>query len=441
MPDTTITPNMLIPVPVPGVAPGPDWANSIVADMRVIDSHDHTTGKGVPITPDGLNISSDLPLGGNNVTEVRTVRFDPQTAALSLPTDLGCLYEVNDDLYYNDGGGTQIRITQSGSVTGSSGTITGLPSGTASASYSAGTFTFQSATSTPATMAVGPVKIGRQVASSKTVTLTPNGGQASDYDVTFPAALPASALVVTLDNTGALATTGTILADAGSVSAPSFSFASDPNTGMYDAAADGLAFASGGVKVLATSTTQVDIPVAGSVTVPSLTVGSDANTGLYLAGADLLGVTAGGSLAAAFSPGQLFIAPANAAAPGVAFANNVDTGIYRPSNNQVGVACAGANVATFSASGLNLDGGGDFKIKIVNCGSASGASGSLSAAHGLTLANIIGVQTVVRSSIAAFSGSDGSYFVRGDAATTNATVLWSGLANTTYAAYAIITYQ
>ncbi len=42
---------------------------------------------------------------------------------------------------------------------------------------------------------------------------------------------------------------GIALAPAGSVSAPSFSFTGDPNTGMFRSAADTLAFATGGVKV------------------------------------------------------------------------------------------------------------------------------------------------------------------------------------------------
>lgn len=226
---TTITPNMNLPVPVPGSEPGPDWAEEIVADMYAIDSHDHTSGKGVPITPDGLNISADLPMNENNLTEVRSVNFEAQSAPLSDPTDLGCLYVSGVDLYYNDEAGNQVRITQSGSVTGSTGTITGLPSGTASASYSAGTFTFQSATNTPANMNVGPLFIGRNAASSKTVSLTPNAAQAANYDLTLPSALPGSTLPVTTDASGNMAfgpATGSgsvVLATSPTITTPVFS--------------------------------------------------------------------------------------------------------------------------------------------------------------------------------------------------------------------------
>lgn len=204
MANITISPNMSMPVPTVGEDPGPDWATNIAACLSVVDSHNHSAGQGVPITPDGLNINVDLPIDDNNIVDARSIRFSAQPAAIGDPADLGCVYVAGEDLYYNDESGNQIRITQGGSVAGSTGTITGLPSGTASASYSAGTFTFQGATSTPATMAVGPLVIGRAAASPKTVTLAPNSGQAANFDVTFPAALPGSTSLVTLDTSGNL---------------------------------------------------------------------------------------------------------------------------------------------------------------------------------------------------------------------------------------------
>lgn len=199
-----ISPNMNLPVPVVGEDPGPAWATNINSSLSIIDQHTHSAGSGVPITPDGLNINAALSMQNNNLFAIRSTRFTSQSATLSLPDDLDCLYVVDQDLYYNDGAGNKVRITQGGSVTGSSGTITGLPSGTASASYGAGTFTFQSATLTPATMAVGPLVIGRSVASSKTVELTPNAAQANNYSLTLPVALPASVNYLTLDNTGVM---------------------------------------------------------------------------------------------------------------------------------------------------------------------------------------------------------------------------------------------
>lgn len=192
MSDTTISPNMNMPVPNVGEDTGPDWATNINSCLSIVDSHTHGPDQGVQITPDGININADLPINSQNVTLIRTTRFVPQSAVLTDSADLGCLYEVSADLYYNDGNGNHVRMTQGGSVAGSAGTITGLPSGTASASFAAGAFTFQSATNTPAAMNLGPTKIAQNVASGKGVTISANVAQAADYDIALPVALPPS---------------------------------------------------------------------------------------------------------------------------------------------------------------------------------------------------------------------------------------------------------
>lgn len=204
MANTTISPNMNMPVPTVSVDPGPDWATNIDASLSIIDSHNHTTGQGVQITPDGMDINSDLSINENNLIDTTSVRFSAQNSPLSGSSDLGCIYESGVDLYYNDGVGNQIRITQSGSVTGSSGTISGLPSGTASASFAAGTFSFQSATNTPASMNQGPTKIGRADTSGFGVTVQSPNALASNYSLTFAPTLPASTGLVGISSSGAL---------------------------------------------------------------------------------------------------------------------------------------------------------------------------------------------------------------------------------------------
>lgn len=207
-----ITPNMNLPSPVPGQAPGPTWAQDNFNCLNLIDSHNHTTGQGVQIQPGGLNINADLPFNGNNAISIRSARFAPRSAPLSGGSDIGCLYEAGVDLYYNDGSGNQIRITQGGSISGASGTITGLPSGTASAAFSAasGTFIFQQATSTAANVDVGAV-IVRYPGSYPTpagnyIAIQAPSSLASAYALTLPA-LPAQTNLLTLGTTGTISST------------------------------------------------------------------------------------------------------------------------------------------------------------------------------------------------------------------------------------------
>ena len=201
MADFIITPNMNLPNPVPTVAPGPAWAQYISSCFDDIDQHDHSVGKGVRITPNGMNISSDLSFNDNNAIVLRSVRFLSQSGTLSDPTDIGCLYETGVDLWYNDGAGNQIRITQGGTVTGATGTITGLPSGTASASFVAGTFVFQSATSVGANIDGASFILRNNTVNSKGLTLSPPNAMPSDYTITLPF-LPAVKGIVTLDSSG-----------------------------------------------------------------------------------------------------------------------------------------------------------------------------------------------------------------------------------------------
>ncbi len=207
MADTTISPNMNMPIPTVSEAPGPGWATNLDSCLYITDSHNHTPGQGVAITPAAIDINTDLPLNGNNLITARTLRFDPQSSTPALPADLGCLYEAGVDLYYIDGSGNNIRLTQSGSPAGATGTITGLPSGTASASFAGSTFTFQSATNTPAIFNIGPVKIGQPVAAGFGVTISPNVAQAANYNVTLPVALPSLSSAVISDTSGNLSFT------------------------------------------------------------------------------------------------------------------------------------------------------------------------------------------------------------------------------------------
>lgn len=200
MSNTIPSPNMSLPVPIVGVDAGPDWANNYNSCLSILDQHNHSVGSGVQITPNGLNINQDLNFNDTNGTNFRSVRFQSQGSLLSLGTDLGCLYESNVDLYYNDGSGNQIRLTQSGSIAGTPGSITGLVS-PASVTYAGGTYTFQSTTATPANIDAGSYVFRNNVANSKGLTLSPPNAMAADYGLVLPA-LPAAQSFMAIDTSG-----------------------------------------------------------------------------------------------------------------------------------------------------------------------------------------------------------------------------------------------
>lgn len=202
-----ITPNMSLVEPTVGQELSPTWALELNQNWSTVDQHDHTPGNGVQIPVAGLNIDADLPLNSNNIVTVRSVRFDPQGSPLSLGTDLGCIYEAGVDLYYNDGNGNQVRITQGGSIAGATGSISGLVP-PASASYSPGLqkFIWQSAVNTAASMDAGSYIMRRIAAGSNSITLQPPGALPANYAITFPSSLPAFLSILQVNSSGVLST-------------------------------------------------------------------------------------------------------------------------------------------------------------------------------------------------------------------------------------------
>jgi hypothetical protein len=208
MANFTITPNMNLISPIPGVDPGPDYATNQASTLSIIDGHTHTPGSGVLITPAAMNINSDLSMNGNNLNLVKTVNYKANSGSLAgSPPNLGCTYVGGNELYYNDEAGNVVQITNNGSVNAGAGSITGLPSGTASASYNSGseTFVWQSATNTPANMDGGSFIFRDISASSKGVTVNAPSGLAADYSLNWPSSLPASTKIVTIDTSGNIA--------------------------------------------------------------------------------------------------------------------------------------------------------------------------------------------------------------------------------------------
>lgn len=204
MANTVSSPNMSMPVPVPSVDPGPDWANNYNSCLSILDQHNHSPGQGVQITPAGININSDLPFNANNAISLRSTRYNAQGSPLAGASDLGCVYVSGVDLYFNDISGNQIRLTQGGSIVGTAGSISGLPSGTASAAYSGGTFIWQSATATAAAMDNGAVTIRDTGASAKGTTIQAFHTLAANYTLALPSGLPAATSLLQCDSSGNL---------------------------------------------------------------------------------------------------------------------------------------------------------------------------------------------------------------------------------------------
>ena len=207
MANTIVSPNMNLPVPVPGVDPGPDYANNLNSSLNIIDGHNHTVGSGVQIPPAGLDINSDLTFQGNSPTNVYSVEFSNSASTSAILT----LYTAPspgggiDDLFYNDAAGNVIQLTKAGTV---NATIASLPG----QSYAAGTFVWKqgAGSTTPANFDIGSITIRPNTASTTNgITVSPPSAIASAYDLVLPA-LPGSTLFMTLDSSGNISTAADI---------------------------------------------------------------------------------------------------------------------------------------------------------------------------------------------------------------------------------------
>lgn len=111
----TTTPFMKLTLPVPETTLGPEWAQELIAALEKIDSHDHSTDNGTKVTPAGISVNSDLSFASFQATNLKTTQYAAQGATLST-SFVGCLYRVGGNLYFNNGTGTPVQITDGSGI-------------------------------------------------------------------------------------------------------------------------------------------------------------------------------------------------------------------------------------------------------------------------------------------------------------------------------------
>lgn len=199
------TANMNLVLPIPGVDPGPDYAYNVNASFQTVDGHDHSFGKGVQITPAGININADLAINQNNITFIRSLRFFPQVSPIAGASDVGCLYAAGVDLWFNDVSGNQIQITQNGGVAGTPGSISNLTPPASAAYVSAqAAFVWQSNVNKPANMDFASATFRNFTTNSKGLTLFPPAAMPADYQLVLPVLPGANGNFVTINTDGSM---------------------------------------------------------------------------------------------------------------------------------------------------------------------------------------------------------------------------------------------
>lgn len=183
---------MSLPVPVVGVASGPDWANLLDACLAIIDAHNHAPGSGVQISPPGININEDLTFNSNAATSLAFTGFVAQGSGIETPITRS-LYSSGVDLYYQDGNGTDIRITSGGAV---NATSSGISSGTATASFVSNILVVDQSPGVGAAIDAASYILRYNGSypspSGNAIVLAAPASLAGEYQITFPATPPAA---------------------------------------------------------------------------------------------------------------------------------------------------------------------------------------------------------------------------------------------------------
>jgi len=215
------TNSMNLDLPTVDSTPGPEWATDVNTALTDVAEHDHSSGNGVKITPAGMNIIADLAFNNNNATGLRSARLASQGALVNGPADLGCIVNVNGDLWWVNSAGTGVQLTTGGAINiASVGTIGGdygQPGVAASVAYSSTTktFTFLQGSGQAAQMFTGTINIASEANGALSVAIKAASATTS-YAITLPLAAPGADTVLTFDATGQ-ATFRTIVGTAGEV--------------------------------------------------------------------------------------------------------------------------------------------------------------------------------------------------------------------------------
>lgn len=103
------TPYMGLTLPTVSVTPGPTWASDLNADFELVDAHDHTTGKGVPITTPAISITADLDFNSYSAIGLTSVRVENQSSALAA-SYTGAYYMLSSNPMFANNSGSTTRL-------------------------------------------------------------------------------------------------------------------------------------------------------------------------------------------------------------------------------------------------------------------------------------------------------------------------------------------
>ncbi len=228
------TPNMGLVLPTEGGS-SDLWGlilNAVTCFGRV-DLHDHSSGLGVKVKPNGLDWNADLSATSGGVPfalkDVKAVDFTP-VAASTITTYAGAFFVNSDDannLYFRTVAGSNVKVTNGAALnlSATGGIVGDYASVSAEVAYDDANdrYTFKQESSGGvrqwAKMSHADVDIYEYKAAGDVtnivnrVRLSSPAALAASYALTFPAALPGSTQLLQVSSAGAITASNTIVND------------------------------------------------------------------------------------------------------------------------------------------------------------------------------------------------------------------------------------
>ena len=100
-------------LPVPSSEPGPAWATELITAWGLVDSHDHTTGKGVRLTQNSILFTADFSANFVGINTLKNLTFTSQVA---FAANQSLYVNSSGNLFYVDNAGNQIQLTLNGAL-------------------------------------------------------------------------------------------------------------------------------------------------------------------------------------------------------------------------------------------------------------------------------------------------------------------------------------
>lgn len=187
------------------------WDSKLNAIFGLVDTHNHTVGKGVKVPIAGIDIDTDVAMGGKAITGLQYVAFNA-IAALTSGSKTLFVNTADNELYWRNNGGANVKLTAGGTlnITLVGGIVGDYSSVGAEVAFDNANkrYTFKSGGVAPlkwSRMASGPVRI-YEYDTTETVYVEQivAAGLAAPYTVTWAAALPGTQKLVQIDAAGNL---------------------------------------------------------------------------------------------------------------------------------------------------------------------------------------------------------------------------------------------